>query len=108
MSIELPGVNAMIRRTGFVGYVWEEASAPKSPSASSRKTLRKAITHLYVFGFELHSGRLGLLQKQGSKVLLRPSAPDHLLNQVARHRRERHRHFEAPARIQTEVHVLTQ
>src|SRR5512147_2672176 len=101
MSVALPGVNEMITCTGLLGYACANADeASASPATTPAILLRQPIVHLPLFGLQSHSGCLRLLQQQRGEILLAPAAPDHLLHQVARHRGERQRHLEAPARVE--------
>src|SRR5262245_52451664 len=78
------------------------------PALPFRKSRREAIPYLLVFGLELDAGSLRLHEDQRGEVLLGHSLPDHLLQQVARHRSYRHRHLETAAGIEAEVEVLAQ
>src|SRR3990172_9330615 len=110
MSVELPGVNAMISRTGFVGYALCANAAPAARNAAhpAASSLRQPISDLHFLWLKFDSRRLRLHHEQRGEVLLGQAVADHLLDQVARQRGERHRHFEPAARVEPQVHVLAQ
>src|SRR5258708_18872617 len=69
---------------------------------------RKSVADLLVLGLELQHGGLRLHDEQGGKILVGHAVADHLLDEVARNRGERHRHLELAGRVEPEIHVLAQ
>src|SRR5215213_5195018 len=69
----------------------ETAARPTLPLRNSR---REPIPYLLVLRLELDTGCLGLREQQRGEVLLGHALPDHLLQEIARERSERHRHLE--------------
>src|SRR5687768_8227906 len=78
------------------------------PAVPIKKSRREAIAYLLVLGLELDPRGACLGQDQGRKVLLGHALADHLLQEIARDRGERHRHLEAAAGVEAEVEVLAQ
>src|SRR6185436_14741170 len=76
--------------------------------ATARNSRREAIPYLLVLGLELDAGGFRLRKQQRGEILLGHALPDHLLQQIARERSERHRHLEFAPRVETEVEVLAQ
>src|SRR4026207_349627 len=74
--------------------------------ATARNSRREAIPYLLVLRLELEAGGLRLREQQGGEVLLGHPLPDHLLQEIARGRSERHRHLEFAPRVEAEVEVL--
>src|SRR5436305_8391905 len=119
MSVALPAVNGTMIFTGFVGHACalaNEVHSAHSPTRatrpmfiqSSRNSLAQAIADGHVLGYELHAGGFCLEQQQLREVLLGHPAADQRLHDVARDRRERHRHVEAPCRVESQIDVLAQ
>src|SRR5687768_1267746 len=78
------------------------------PTLPLRKSRREAIRYLLVLRLELDAGGLRLREDQRGEILLGHALPDHLLQQIARQRGERHRHLELAARVEAQVEVLAQ
>src|SRR5688500_4766925 len=85
-----------------------EHPARAEAPATARKSRREAISYLLVLGPELDAGGLRLREDQRGEILLGHALPDHLLQQIARERGERHRHVELAARVEAQVEVLAQ
>src|SRR5712692_2269978 len=81
---------------------------PARPALSLRNSRREAISHLHILRLELDARSLSLHQDQCRKILLGHAVADHLLNQIARQRSDRHWHFEPLAGVKAQVHVLAQ
>ena len=61
-----------------------------------------------MYAIRSYYGCARLHDEQCGEVLLGHPVADHLLDEVARDRRERHRHFEAPSGVEPQVQVLAQ
>src|SRR5205823_5860052 len=116
MSVALPAVNGTMILTGFVGHAC--APANEAHSAQSAITARRtifivfsstqSIADRHILGDELDAGCLGFEQQQLRKVLFGHAVSDQGLHDVARDRRERHRHVEASCRIKAQIEILAQ
>src|SRR3990170_4504381 len=69
---------------------------------------RETVPYVPVLRLELDAGGLRLREDQRGEILLGHALPDHLLQQIARERGERHRHLELAAGVEAQVEVLAQ
>src|SRR5688500_828518 len=93
---------------GSAGMRVLQPESAASPTPPFRKSRREPISDLLVLGLELDAGGLRLRKDQRGEILLGHALPDHLLQQIARQRAERHRHLELAARVEAKVEVLAQ
>src|ERR1043165_4921322 len=85
------------------------AARPMLPLRNLRReSRREPIPYLHVLGPQSDARRLRLRQQQGGKILSAHALPDHLLQDVARDRGERHGDFVFSPGVQAEVEVLAQ
>jgi len=66
----------------------------------------ESVADRHIFGNELDAGRLGFEQQQLREVLFGHAVSDQCLHDVARDRREGHRHVEASCGIKAEIEVI--
>src|SRR6266576_1819708 len=113
MSVALPAVNGTMILTGFVGHACalaNEAHSAQSAITATRTIFMvvsstQSVADRHIFGKELDAGRLGFEQQQLREVVIGHPVSDQRLHDVARDRRERHRHVEASCGIKAEIEV---
>src|SRR5512139_675333 len=125
MSVPLPGVNGTMMRMGLDGHACAIAApgaratarpseiAPRilsnfMASSSSGDMSCETVAHRHVLWRQVEARSMRLLNDQGREIFLGHAVAHHALHQVARDRRERHRHFETLPGVETEVEVLPQ